>query len=81
MDSSLNWDTHIEKTIKKCNSLLYMLGRMKKYLNLQSRKLFFNAYILPHLDYCSTIWGNYTKENLDHIIKGLCALRAKNGPL
>ena len=48
-----------------------MLGHIKKYLNLQSRKLFFNAYILPHLDYCSTIWGNCTKENLDRIINFL----------
>ena len=27
------------------------------------------AYILPHLDYCNIIWGNCSKENLDHIIK------------
>ena len=38
-------------------------------MNIPSRKLFFNAYILPQLDYCNTIWGNCSKENLDHIIK------------
>jgi hypothetical protein len=61
--------TQIQKTIRKCNSQLYLLLRIKQYLDLQSRKLFFNAYILPHLDYCCTIWGHCSSELLSQIIK------------
>ena len=43
--------------------------RIKQYLNLHSRKLFFNAYILPHLDYCSSIWGSCTDELANSIVK------------
>ena len=58
VDNSLKWSAQVEAILNKCNSLLYLLGRIKIYLDLYSRKLFFNAYILPQLDYCSTIWGN-----------------------
>ena len=48
VDTSLNWSAQVEATLKKCNSLLYLLGRIKIFLNLSIRKLYFNAYILPH---------------------------------
>ena len=69
VDSSLNWASQVEATLKKCNSLLYLLGRIKTYLNLSTSKLYFNAYILPHLDYCCTIWGNCNNNLLDKLIK------------
>ena len=31
--------------------------------------MFFNAYILPHLDYCCTIWGNCSEYLLNSIHK------------
>ena len=55
IDNNLSWSTHIENTLKKCNTLLYLLGRIKQYLSIPIRTLFYNAYILPHLDYCCTI--------------------------
>lgn len=57
VDHTLNWKTHVKMALNKCNSLLYLLMRIKQFLNLHVRKMFFNAYILPHLDYCCTIWG------------------------
>ena len=69
VDNSLKWSAQVEATLKKCNSLLYLLGRIKIYLDLHSRELFFNAYILPHLDYCSTIWGNCSTTDTDRVIR------------
>ena len=43
--------------------MLHLLNRIKCYLFIANRKLFFNAYILPHIDYCCTVWGN-TNSNL-----------------
>ena len=68
-DTSLNWSAQVEATLKKCNSLLYLLGRIKSFLNLSTHKLYFNAYILPHFDYCGTIWGNCNNYLLDKPIK------------
>ena len=69
IDNTLNWSAQVEATIKKCNSQLFLLGRIKNFIDIPTRKLFFNAYILPHLDYCSTIWGNCSNELLDRVIK------------
>ena len=69
VDNNLTWKTQVEQTIKKCNSLLYLLLRIKCYLNIHVRKLFFNSYILPHLDYCCTVWGNCSQHLLQEMMK------------
>ena len=69
IDNTLSWTVHVEFTIKKCNSLLHLLNRIKHYLPIPTRKLFFNAYILPHLDYCCTVWGNINTSQTESMIK------------
>lgn len=69
IDNVLGWTTQVENTIKKCNSLLYLLSRIKCYLSIPSRKFFYNAYILPHLDYCCIIWGNTNVALTDLVVK------------
>ena len=69
IDSSLSWHSQIDKALKKCNTLLFLLGRIKQYLSIPIRKLFYNAYILPHLDYCCTIWGNTTSDSINAVVK------------
>lgn len=69
VDNNLKWKTQVDKTLKKCNTQLYLLLRIKQYLDVNARKLFFNAYILPHLDYCCTVWGNCNNEQILDIIK------------
>ena len=46
-----------------------LLGRIKQYLSISIRKLFYNAYILPHLDYCCTILGNTTADSINAVVK------------
>ena len=58
IDRTLTWDKQVDAVLKKCNSLLYLLSRIKLFISIPMRKLFFNTYILPHLDYCCIIWGN-----------------------
>ena len=31
--------------------------------------LFYNAYIRPHIDYCSVIWGNSANFNVEKVTK------------
>ena len=69
IDSSLSWHSQVDKALKKCNTLLFLLGRIKQFLSIPIRKLFYNAYILPHLDYCCTIWGNTTADSIDAVVK------------
>ena len=69
LTNTLCWDTHIENVLKTLNLYLFMLSRNKMFVNIQKRKLFFNSYILTHLDYCCIIWGNYSDCSKDKRIK------------
>ena len=68
-DHNLNFKSHVEIKLRKCNSLLFLLMRIKCFLDLKTRKLFYNAYILPHLDYCITVWGNSSNQLMDQLLK------------
>ena len=63
ISQNLSWDEHITSVEKTVNMKLALLRRIKCYLPLAARKLFYNTHILPHLDYCSIIWGRSTFVN------------------
>ena len=58
ISNTLCCDAHIERLIKKYNSYLFQLSRIKVLSSRRNRILFYNSYILPHLDLCCIIWGN-----------------------
>ena len=41
VDHKLSWKTQVEQVLKKCNSLLYLLLRIKRFLNIHMRKIVF----------------------------------------
>jgi len=65
----LSWNTQVENVIKKCNTFLYLLSRIKVFLSFQNRKRFYNAYILPHFDLCCVIWGSCTSVMEEKLVK------------
>ena len=69
VNNRLSWGDHIENVIKKCNTYLYILSRIKLFLSNDNRKRFYNAYILPHFDFCCVIWGNCTSTLEDKLVK------------
>jgi len=52
VNNSLSWSDHIEIVIKKCNTYLYILSRIKLYLSTDNRKRFYNAYIPFRFLFC-----------------------------
>jgi len=69
IDQSLTWDGQIKKQRQSILFKISLLKRIKTYLPLETRKLFYNYYIKPHFEYCNTIWTNCTKKNLDKMLK------------
>ena len=49
---------HIKRVHGIVSGYLTLLQCIKDCLPCQTRLTFYNCYILPHLDYCITIWGN-----------------------
>lgn len=69
VNSNLSWSDHISNIVKKVNSQIGLLSRIKRYLDQKRRLMFYNAYILPHLDYCCSLWGNCCKGHIDTLLK------------
>lgn len=69
INENLIWNAQFQFVVKKVSSHLWLLSRISSYLSVEDRLLFYNAYIRPHLDYCSIIWGNSTSCNINKITK------------
>ena len=57
IDSNLSWKPHIQKVEKLVASDLALLRRIKQFLPLYARRIFYMAFIQTNLDHCSIIWG------------------------
>jgi len=62
IDSNLSWSQHIKYVSQRVGLALKTLCRIKKFLPESARITFHNAYILPHMDYCSTVWGGASTD-------------------
>jgi hypothetical protein len=68
VNQNLKWDEHFVYIKKKIATNLWLLSRIKSYMPLNYRIIYYKAYIQPHLDYCNVIWGNSKKANLHSLI-------------
>ena len=63
IDDGLTWREHVDALRKKCYCGLAKLRRLRDVLPPETKKeKVYNALVLPHLDYCSVIWQECTKE-------------------
>ena len=69
IDSNLSWNLHIDYLIKKTNSRICLLKRAKAHLTFACRKMLYNALIKPILEYCCSVWGNCTVDNLQRVLR------------
>ena len=58
--------TRAEDAHHDCSRHIALLCRIKKYLPHQARQTFYHSFILPHMDYCSTLWGDATAAERIH---------------
>ena len=62
IDSELTWNFHIESIIKRVSKNIFLLTKLKRLTSTDNLKLFFNAQIMPHFNYASTIYDNCSKD-------------------
>ena len=56
IDEDLRWQHHIDRMCKKISSNLYLLAKLRPFVDVKSRLMFYNAHIKSHFDYASTVW-------------------------
>jgi len=67
IDNNLKWLSQINHVSKKLNMKVNLLKRLAPFLTMEMKKLFYNAYILSHFDYCCVVWANGTKSYLNKL--------------
>ena len=69
VDENLLWNEQFRHISKKLSSSLWLLSKIRSYLSTDHRILFYNAYIKPHIEYCSVVWCNTSNNNINKINK------------
>ena len=69
VDDNLMWNNHFQHVSKKISSYLWLLSKIKSYLLVEHRLMFYNAFVKPHFEYCSTVWSNTSSGNINKITK------------
>ena len=77
IDSELNFNEHMKELVSKLKRSIGILRRASKFVNQHTRINLYNTMILPHFDYCCTLWGTgLSKTNLSKLQKiQNCAMR------
>ena len=70
IDSTLTSNDHIKKIAKSVNYILYRLKYFRHLTDLALRKYLITSLVFPHLDYCSSIFGEL-HQSQDLIIQKL----------
>ena len=61
VDETLTWDAHIATITSKVAKVIGVLRRLKSLLPHHVLVTVYKSLILPHFDYCSSVWGNLGK--------------------
>ena len=59
VDERLRWTGHIERVKAKVGRLLGVLGRAGAVVGGRSLLSLYNGLVLPHLQYCLMVWGDF----------------------
>ena len=59
VDGGLKWAGHIGQVKAKVGRLLGVLGRASAVLSRRSLLSLYNGLVLPHLQYCLMVWGDF----------------------
>ena len=69
IDNMLSFNLHVEMICKKRSSRIAVLRKIRVFLPLSQRLLYYNAIIRPVLSYLSVIWSSWDKESLNRVLK------------
>ena len=59
--NNLSWTPHIDRTVKKANSMLGFLHRNLKITSRDTKAAAYFSLVRPNLEYCVSVWNPYTK--------------------
>ena len=70
-DQTLSWEAHISSLVRRLNTILISLYKIRHFLSPNILKILVLAHVFPHLQYCSSVWGGAPNCRLDRLQKVL----------
>ena len=67
IDASLTYDEHVSNVVSSCTASLCQINRIKHILDRQTLITMFDALVFSKLYYCSSVWANTSKKNLEKL--------------
>ena len=67
IDNNLSWSKQVDTLCKNTSKKIFQLSKIKHFLDLRTRKLFFQAHIQSAIDYASTVWDSASANTLKHL--------------
>ena len=68
IDQNFQWADHIDAINKKLSCSLYQLNQVKHFIDTHTKRIFYFAYIQPHLDFCSNLWGHCAPSHINRLV-------------
>ena len=68
VDEGLRWTGQIDKVKRKVSQLLGVLGRAGAVLDWRQLLTLFNSMVLPHIQYCLIVWGDFQEGR--NVVRG-----------
>jgi hypothetical protein len=69
IDSSLQFDKHVQEAVKKANKILGVIKRTFKYLDCDTLVLLYKSMVRSHLEYAQTVWSPHKQFNIEMLEK------------
>jgi hypothetical protein len=63
-DQHLSMTQQVSNVVKMCNYHIRNIGRVRKHLTTDATKTAFQSVVVPCLDYCSTLFGDLSNQDL-----------------
>ena len=64
INDKLSWKSHIQSVKSKLAKTMSIIYKAKFFLKASALITLYFSLFLPHIDYCSEIWGNTYRTNL-----------------
>ena len=64
IDEELKWQSHIDNICKHLSKNLFLLSQLRHYVDSDVREIFFQAHLLSHINYASTVWNGASEVHL-----------------
>ena len=67
IDNKLNWTSHIRFLCKRLSQNIFLLSRLRHYVDTNALRMFFFAHCVSHINYASTIWCNAAEAHIKQL--------------